>query len=189
MKEKLKIIAYGFVGDDRTNVRIYTEDGGVMDARRCPTQAEKNPSALFCDREGQFYRLTRFGIRPIKPSFCPAMQHHKGGSTYPVIRANQTGDVSRNCHLLMWETWVGARTLGMEIDHINGNKMDWRLCNLEEVTPEENRKRARLLRVLRSIGREPREMSSEELLNIFKRYEFEDPAKRMEYEMSHHCEE
>ena len=50
--------------------------------------------------------------------------------------------------------------------------MDWSLDNLEEVTPAENRKRAKLLRILRSLGRDPKQMSREELLSIFKKYEF-----------------
>ena len=47
---------------------------------------------------------------------------------------------------------------------------------MEYVTPEENRKRAGLLRVLRSIGRDPKKMSREELQAIFKKYEFGDPT-------------
>ena len=61
------------------------------------------------------------------------------------------------------------------IDHLNGNKMDWSLANLEEVTPEENRKRAKILRILRSIGRDPKQMSREELLRIFAKYTFTNP--------------
>ena len=164
--------------------QIRLVDGTIV--RKCPTI-----KPLYCSRAGKFYSvhnaiLTDDGwvMREIKPNYTPGMANHKGGSCYPKMR-NFAG---KDCHHLMWETWVGPRTKGMEIDHINGNMMDWSLSNLEEVTPEENRKRAKILRVLRSIGREPREMSREELLNIFKRYEFEDPAKRMEYEMSHHRE-
>ena len=164
--------------------QIRLVDGTIV--RKCPTI-----KPLYCSRAGKFYSvhnaiLTDDGwvMREIKPNYTPGMANHKGGSCYPKMR-NIAG---KDCHHLMWETWVGPRTKGMEIDHINGNMMDWSLSNLEEVTPEENRKRAKILRVLRSIGREPREMSREELLNIFKRYEFEDPAKRMEYEMSHHRE-
>ena len=76
----------------------------------------------------------------------------------------------------------------MVIDHLNGDILNWSADNLEYVTPEENRKRARLLRVLRSIGREPKQMSREELQAIFAKYEFVDGSKQMEYEMTHHCE-
>ena len=37
MKEKLKIVDYGFTTDDRSTVRVYTADGGIIDAKRCPT--------------------------------------------------------------------------------------------------------------------------------------------------------
>ena len=59
---------------------------------------------------------------------------------------------ARLCHHLVWETFVGPRTKGMEIDHINGDKMNWSLANLEEVTPAENRRRAVRLRKLRKMG-------------------------------------
>jgi hypothetical protein len=123
---------------------------------------------LFAGTDGKFYSAKR---RELKPGFCPGMQNHKGGSAYPIM--NNFKD--RLCHHLIYETFVGPRTPGMEIDHLNGNKMDWSLANLEEVTPEENRKRAKILRILRSIGREPRKMSREELQAIFAKYTFTNP--------------
>ena len=78
--------------------------------------------------------------------------------------------------MLMALTWIGSRPEGYEVDHLNGDMLDWSADNLEYVTPEENRKRAGLLRVLRSIGRDPKKMSREELQAIFKKYEFGDPA-------------
>ncbi len=123
---------------------------------------------LFAGTDGKFYSAKG---RELKPSFCPGMQNHKGGSAYPIM--NNFKD--RLCHHLIYETFVGPRTPGMEIDHLNGNKMDWSLANLEEVTPEENRKRAKILRILRSIGREPRKMSREELQAIFAKYTFTNP--------------
>ena len=77
--------------------------------------------------------------------------------------------------MLMALTWIGSRPEGMEVDHLNGDMLDWSTDNLEYITPAENRKRARLLRVLRSIGRDPKQMSREELLSIFSKYTFTNP--------------
>jgi len=149
-------------------LRIYTTNGGIISAKRCPTE-----KPLFCSRDGKFFSLTAGGttLREIKPTYNPGMQNNKGGSAYPIMRSFDP----KLCHHLMYETWVGPRTKGMEIDHINGNKMDWSIDNLEEVTPAENRKRAKILRVLRSIGRDPKQMSREELLSIFSKYTFTNP--------------
>ena len=120
---------------------------------------------LFAGTDGKFYNAKG---RELKPHFSPGMQNLKGGSAYPMM----TNFAHRLCHHLIYETFVGPRTKGLEIDHINGNKMDWSLDNLEEVTPDENRKRAKLLRILRSLGRDPKQMSREELQAIFEKYTF-----------------
>lgn len=136
------------------------------------------PKTLYCSRDGRFFSahnavLTDDGwqMHELKPVYGPAMQNHKGGSAYPVMRHFNC----MNCHTLMALTWIGPRPAGMEIDHINGDRCDYRADNLQYVTPEENSKRARLLRCLRSVGRDPKQMSREELLDIFRRYEFTNP--------------
>ena len=62
----------------------------------------------------------------------------------------------------------------MVIDHLNGDILNWSADNLEYVTPKENIKRAKLLRILRSNGRDPKQMSREELQAIFAKYEFQN---------------
>ena len=163
---KMKIIDYGFVGDDRTSVRIYTEDCGVIEARRCPTE-----KPLYCTRDGHFLSLTKLGLREVKPCFAVPRDPRVCHTRYPFMR--QFGN--RTCHMLMALTWIGPRPDGMVIDHLNGNILDWSADNLEYVTPAENNKRAKLLRVLRSIGRDPKQMSREELLSIFSKYTFTNP--------------
>ena len=163
---KMKIIEYGFVGNDRTSVRIYTADGGVFEARRCPTE-----KPLYCTRDGHFFSLTKFGLREVKPCFAVPRDPRVCHTRYPFMR--QFGN--RTCHMLMALTWIGPRPEGYEVDHINGDMLDWSADNLEYVTPEENNKRAKLLRVLRSIGRDPKQMSREELLSIFSKYTFTNP--------------
>lgn len=129
---------------------------------------------LFVGTDGRFFNANG---RELKPCFNPGMQRHKGGSAYPkmIYYAN------RLCHHLVYETFIGPRTPGMEIDHINGNKFDWSLANLQEVTPEENRKRARILRIIRKCAIAdntpellPENRSREELLNIFQTFTFKD---------------
>ena len=71
--------------------------------------------------------------------------------------------------------WIGPRSNGYECDHLNGITTDNRAENLQWVTRKENEKRAKLLRVLRSIGREPKQMSREELQAIFAKYTFTNP--------------
>ena len=119
---------------------------------------------LFAGTDGKFYNKNG---KQLKFCFNPGMVHHKGGSAYPKM-ANYA---NRLCHHLIWETFVGPRTKGMEIDHINGDKLDWSLGNLQEVTPAENRRRAKILRELRHLhGIEPLLLRRDQLLAIFENY-------------------
>ena len=153
-------------------------DGTIV--RKCPTI-----KPLYCSRAGKFYSvhnaiLTDDGwvLREVKPNFSPAMRtpgrhcfNGKRGCVYPIMRQYD----KQMCHKLVALTWIGPRPEGMVIDHLNGDILNWSADNLEYVTPKENIKRARLLRVLRSIGRDPKQMSREELLSIFSKYYFTNP--------------
>ena len=149
------------------NEQLRLVDGTIV--KKCPTTTKP----LYCAMDGRFFSVHNMQItdegcimRELKPTFNPGKQNHKGGSAYPEMR--QFG--GRLCHHLIYETFVGPRTPGMEIDHVNGDKMNWSLDNLEEVTPAENRKRAKLLRILRSNGRDPKRMTRDELQAIFNKY-------------------
>lgn len=132
---------------------------------------------LYCSRDGKFYRLRNAKLIPMTPSVVTHYNRKTCHTRYPIV----TRSSPRIIHVLMALTWIGPRpftvtphgqTTPMEIDHLNGDILDWRADNLQYVTPAENRKRAKLLRVLRSIGREPRQMTREELLEIFNKYTF-----------------
>ena len=125
---------------------------------------------LYCSDQGKFFNASG---RELKPCLRQTQNASKCHTRYPFM----PNFSSRLCHHLIYETFVGPRTPGMEIDHINGDKMDWSLANLQEVTPAENRKRAKLLRILRFNGRDPKQMSRDELLEIFNKYDFVDPQR------------
>ena len=84
--------------------------------------------------------------------------------------------------------WIGPIPDGFVVDHLNGVTTDNRASNLQAVTPAENVRRAKLLKILRSIGRVPRRMSRSEILSFFRRYDFMSPSARMEYDFTHHME-
>ena len=158
--------AYGFTDENRTAVRIYTEQGGMLVAKRCPLHLTRG-KPLYCTRCGHFFSLTRFGLREVKPCFKPPKNTKLCHTRYPFLR--QFAD--RTCHLLIAATWVERldtqSAMRMEVDHLNGDMLDWSADNLQWVTPAENRRRARILRDLRTSGTDPCTLSRPQLLSIF----------------------
>ena len=154
--------AYGFTDESRTAVCIYTQNGGMLLAKRCPLHLTRG-KPLYCTRCGHFFSLTRFGLREVKPCFKPPKNTKLCHTRYPFMRQydNQT------CHRLMAATWVGIRPASVQIDHINGDMLDWSADNLQYVTQAENSRRARILRSLRASGTDPSTLSRPQLLSIF----------------------
>ena len=159
------------------NEQLRLANGTIV--KKCPTV-----KPLYCSKDGRFFSVRNMQItdegcimHELKPSFNPAMRVRNQNSavSHGIAYPNMRHFAARPCHHLIWETWVGPRTKGMEIDHLNGNILDWSLDNLEEVTPAENRKRAILLRELRRNGRDPKRMTRDELQAIFRKYRIVDP--------------
>ena len=153
-------------------------DGTIV--RKCPTI-----KPLYCSRAGKFYSvhnaiLTDDGwvLREIKPVLKQSGTRrctftNGTGTHYPFMRNFQ----NKHCHFLVAAAWLGSRPDGMVIDHLNGNILDWSADNLEYVTPAENNKRAKLLRIIRKCAIMdkrpdllPENRSKEELLELFSMY-------------------
>ncbi len=67
----------------------------------------------------------------------------------------------------VYTAFVGPIPEGMVIDHLNGITMDNRPENLEPVTPKENMRRAKYLRLMRQCEFDPRIFSRAQLHEIF----------------------
>ena len=129
-----------------------------------------HPDGYFVNQHGQ--RLKHL-LGPANR--IPGKKSRNGitGSKYPQMRHFS----AKACHSLMCATFHGPRPEGYQCDHLNGNKFDYSAANLEWVTPAENIRRAKILRALRAIGRDPKLIPYDELRAIMNHYEFVKPSK------------
>lgn len=85
----------------------------------------------------------------------PADRNGYSGVTLSVNNRTRTFSV----HRLMWEAFNGRIPDGMQINHINGDKRDNRLENLELCTPQENHLHMRHILKRRQVVPPPRQGS------------------------------
>ena len=148
----------------------------------------KGTAKLYCSHDGHFYSLSQNGLNEVLPNFSPSNRANTRGSKnythngthYPIMR--DFG--GKHCHALICIAWHGPRPTfidehgnekPMECDHLNANPYDYHADNLEWVTPAENRRRAKILRGLRSAGIEPEKAYTyAQLKDIFNTYDFQN---------------
>ena len=136
---------------------------------------------LYCTRSGRFFVRTKDGWNEVLPNTTHLYSKHPdkprpktagGGTDQAFLR--QFGAFT--CHRLVAYAWCKhpkeAKTdpewrKGYEVDHLNGDHSNWTADNLQWVTPDENRRRARILRQLRTSGTDPRNMTRTDLLALF----------------------
>ena len=163
----------------------YPREGLVPETKQLPdgtlvAHADKTP--FWCTQDGRVFVLQGNNWSQRKVSGLighPAYGRRQPGGCHSGERYPHLGHAGKNyaAHKLMALAWMGPIPEGWEVDHLNGNILDWRLENLQVVTPEENRKRAVILRARRMVARQdndpskdPRNMRSEELLALFNAY-------------------
>ena len=87
------------------------------------------------NKYGEVINISRFV--PMK-----GYDHHSG---YRQVMVRGSGDRKPSCvrvHRFIYECYYGAIPEGMVIDHINDDKQDNRLCNLQLVTQQQNCKKS-----------------------------------------------
>ena len=149
--------------------------GNGTHLRLCHVNSKR--SQIYCSEQAQFYHMHSGVLTEIKPTrYNPDGNITYSGGRIFYLSIRQCSP-HKTCHVLVFEAWVGVRHRGMQIDHINGVTTDNRASNLQEVTPEENQKRAVILRARRMIARDdrrpellPENMKPEELLALFNKY-------------------
>ena len=158
------------------------EDG--TEVRLVPLE-KTGGKALYVSADGRCFSYYRRVLRLVKPQADTSKTNRfNGRRKQKYLRMTHYGNILvHRAVALVWLERLDTQLCDAEhmvVDHLNGIYTDNRKENLQWVTRKENDRRAKLLRVLRSIGRDPRKMGREELLTIFSKYTFEDPAKRME---------
>ena len=148
-------------------------DGTIV--RLCPT-----PRPLYCSRDGRFFSPARAVLTDdgwemyllTVQTYGVGRNDTRNHGFRPRLSKFQAG-INIDAHVLVWETWVGPRKktdadgVKWEIDHVNGDLLNWNLDNLEEITAEENVRRRSILYRLRKEGKDPTQMPIAELKRIF----------------------
>ena len=115
--------------------------------------------------QGRVRSVERWVTRSAKGG-SRSRHHHKGQVLSQFVGAKQTGRLSvglnmqgkkkkMDVHCLVAYSFIGPRPEGFEIDHVNGNPLDNRACNLEYVTTQENVRRARAMGKVGGKDRHP----------------------------------
>ena len=148
-----------FIGDQWLPLRVCAHGYDENDEIR---------HTLYCTADGRFFHRLTDGWRKILPNYHSGRttRSKADGGNYDCPRMRDQGALK--CHQLVCTAFHGLRPDGYECDHLNGNHLDCTANNLQWVTPDENRRRAKCTRRLRKIGVSPKWLPYWLLQSIYK---------------------
>ena len=148
-------------------------DGRALHLRPCVQGMDEygvTVKYLYCTRDGRFFVRGKDGWNEVKPAdnymyrSIPQKASHNGTSGCPrMVHFN-----NMTCHRCVAFAWldvpqdVKLQMIGVdaltkwEVDHLNTDHKNWTADNLQWVTTDENRRRAKIARRMRQIGLDPK---------------------------------
>ena len=129
-------------------LRVFLPD--KTELRLVPPELSKRQ--LYASKDGKVYTFNSYGFKEVLGSVLCSPRYVKKGQRQH--KAEQLSCRYNNLlvHHAVLSAWVGPRPEGMECDHINGDSLDNRLCNLEWVTHKENMRRRADMYHSRGLG-------------------------------------
>lgn len=120
---------------------------------------------LYCTRDGRFFVRGKDGWNEIKPDIRTARSNKRGGNSGTAMMRSFS---SKYCHRCVAVAWCNPPEEALaelndkdvkkkwEGDHLNTDHKNWTADNLQWITADENRRRAKIARRMRQIALDPK---------------------------------
>ena len=128
--------------------KVFLSDGREL--RLVPPELSRRP--LYASKDGEMFTCFSHGFKQVKSHLlCVPRYATKARKQHKTEQLDRCYNNILVHHAVL-SAWVCPRPEGMECDHINGDSLDNRLCNLEWVTHQENMARRVALYHSRGLG-------------------------------------
>ena len=122
---------------------------------------------LYCTRDGRFFVRVKDGWGEVSPGNASKPRNNSkcGGAYDSPSMANFGNKYCHRCVAVAWcnppeealaeiNGWLSKKE--WEVDHLNTDHKNWTADNLQWVTADENRRRAKIAKRMRQIGLDPK---------------------------------